>query len=114
MCVICQQSHKPTQPALVTVENLRRLLGPDGPVYGSTLLRLLKELHTIWADLTPKGNMLDSVETGPLHTPLVVFAHRLPVPLTGVGKKPHWELQLPDLSETEILTIRDRPILFLF
>lgn len=61
---------------------LRRLLGPDGSVYHSTLLSLLKELHRIWADLKTKGNMLDPTETGLLHTALVAFVCHLPVPLT--------------------------------
>lgn len=53
--------------------NLRRLLGPDGSVYHSTLLSLLKEMQTIWVDLKPKGNMLDPMETGLLHTALIGF-----------------------------------------
>jgi len=60
------------------------LLGPDGSVYHSTLLHLLKELHTIWADLKPEGNMLDPMETALLHAALVVFVYDLPVLLTEV------------------------------
>lgn len=64
--------------------NLRRLLGPDGSVYHSTLLHLLKELRAIWADLKPKENMLDPIAAGLLHAALVVFVYHLPVPLTEV------------------------------
>lgn len=59
--------------------------------------------------------MLDPVETGLLHTALVVFVSHLPVGKgKGMGKKLHGEVQLPVLSEMKILIIHDRPILFLF
>lgn len=94
--------------------NLRRLLGPDGSVYHSALLSLLKELHTIWADLKPKGNVLDPMEKGLAHCPSSLCLSSTSSPDQGMGKKLHGEVGLPVLSEIKVLIVNDQVILFLF